>query len=175
MRVMAGLVAMILGLMAVTAHAHGPTRQKVEESTVIQADPDTVWKTVANWGDLSWMPAVESVTAMGDQPGATRVLTLKSGKTLTEELKSIDAEGRELKYKITEGTPEALPVNNYSAGISVEPAPEGGSLVTYKGAFYRGFMNNNPPPELNDEAAVKAVSSLYKEALAGLKAKIEGK
>jgi hypothetical protein len=22
--------------------------------------------------------------------------------------------------------------------------------------FYRGFMNNDPPPELNDEAAVKS-------------------
>jgi len=27
--------------------------------------------------------------------------------------------------------------------------------VEWKGAFYRGYTLNDPPPELNDEAAVK--------------------
>ena len=35
-------------------------------------------------------------------------------------------------------------------------------------------MNNDPPPELNDEAAKKAVGDLYKSTLAAVKAKIEG-
>jgi hypothetical protein len=35
-------------------------------------------------------------------------------------------------------------------------------------------MNNDPPPELSDEAAKKAVEGLYKSSLAAVKAKIEG-
>ena len=38
--------------------------------------------------------------------------------------------------------------------------------------FYRGHPNNDPPPELNDEAAVKAVTGVYKAGLEALKAKV---
>jgi hypothetical protein len=36
-------------------------------------------------------------------------------------------------------------------------------------------MNNDPPPELSDEAAMKAVSGLYRGGLDGLKKEVEGK
>ena len=36
-------------------------------------------------------------------------------------------------------------------------------------------MKNDPPPELSDEASLKAVTDLYKAALASLKAKAEAK
>ena len=69
---------------------------------------------------------------------------------------------------------KVLPVNNYSATLTVKE--EGGkSVVEWKGAFYRGFMNNDPPPELSDEAGIKAVTDIYKSGLAALKAKAEGK
>lgn len=64
-------------------------------------------------------------------------------------------------------------MNNYSSSITVEDAG-GKSLVTWKGAFYRGFLNNDPPPELSDEAAVKAITGVYKDGLAALKTKVEG-
>ena len=44
----------------------------------------------------------------------------------------------------------------------------GKTEVEWKGAFYRGFMNNDPPPELSDEASLKAVTDLYKAGLASL-------
>ena len=69
---------------------------------------------------------------------------------------------------------KVLPVNNYSSTITVKDAG-GKSEVEWKGAFYRGFMNNDPPPELSDEAGVKAVSDVYKTGLEALKAKLEGK
>jgi hypothetical protein len=34
-------------------------------------------------------------------------------------------------------------------------------------------MNNDPPPELNDEAAVKAVKGVYRGGLDALKKKVE--
>ncbi len=48
------------------------------------------------------------------------------------------------------------------------------SIVEWKGAFYRGYPNNDPPPELSDEAAVKAVTGVYKAGLEALKKKLEG-
>ena len=39
--------------------------------------------------------------------------------------------------------------------------------------LYRGYPNNDPPPEFNDEAAIKAVGEVYRAGLEGLKKKIE--
>ena len=57
-------------------------------------------------------------------------------------------------------------------GIAVTPDGKGATLE-WAGAFYRGFPNNDPPPELSDEAAVKAVKGLYQAGLEALKKKIE--
>ena len=50
-----------------------------------------------------------------------------------------------------------------------------GSKVTWRGAFYRAYTNNDPPPDQNDEAAVKAVTGVFKSGLENLKAKLEKK
>ena len=68
----------------------------------------------------------------------------------------------------------ALPVTNYTSTITVK-AEGKGSVVEWRGAFYRGFPNNDPPPDRNDEAAVAAVTGVYKSGLANLKAMAEAK
>jgi hypothetical protein len=86
----------------------------------------------------------------------------------------LDPAGKSLSYKIDNVDVKVVPVNNYAATISVKE--DGGkSVVEWKGAFYRGFMNNDPPPELSDEAALKAITDFYKAGLAALKTKAEGK
>ena len=45
----------------------------------------------------------------------------------------------------------------------------GKSKVQWKGAFYRSFPGQQPPPELTDEACIKAVTKLYKTGLENLK------
>ena len=43
-------------------------------------------------------------------------------------------------------------ITGTSASITVSAAADGkASLVEWNGAFYRGYPNNDPPPELNDE------------------------
>lgn len=79
-----------------------------------------------------------------------------------------------LFYRMDGNNVKALPVNNYSSRITVKDNGDGKSSVTWWGAFYRGYENNDPPPELSDEAAIKAVTDLYNAGLASLKAKIEG-
>jgi hypothetical protein len=66
-----------------------------------------------------------------------------------------------------------LPVTNFSAQINVTGTAEK-TIVEWRTAFYRGFVNNDPPPELSDEAAVKAVTEVVQGGLGALKKKFEG-
>ncbi len=175
-------VSVLLFFFTASANAHGPVRQKVKETITINASPDKVWSIIKDYGDMSWVPAVASTTVEGgNKKGAVRVLTLKDGGTITEELKKYKEKKMEYAYKITEmstaqtiehsGKEESvpvLPVSNYAASIAVKGKGDG-SVVTWKAGYYRAYMNNNPPEEMNEDAANSAVTSVLKEGLENLK------
>lgn len=155
--------------------AHGPTRQKVTKTIEINAPPEKVWAVVGNFQDMGWHPAIEKTEGKGgNEIDATRVLFLKGGGTVDEVLYKYSAEKMSYAYRITNVDVKVLPVTNYSSSISVKPADGGKSILQWKGAFYRGYPNNDPPPELSDEAAVKTMSGVYEAGIAAVKAKIEG-
>ena len=165
------------------AQAHGPTRKKVEESVTINATPDKVWAVVGNFQDMSWLPGVKSTTGTGgnsidpkndDNEVAHRTITLDNGGQIFEGLYKYDAADHAYSYRIDKVDTKVLPVNDYSSTITVEPADGGkSSLVTWHGAFYRGYMNNDPPPDLDDAASQAAVRKVYQAGLANLKKKVE--
>jgi hypothetical protein len=168
-------VAAAFALVPAMALAHGPSRQKVVEKIEIDAPAAKVWAIVGNFQDLNWLPPVAKTEGTGGVAvDAKRKLTLKNGGVIEETLTKYDEAGMSISYKIDNVDMKVLPVNTYSSTITVKD--EGGkSSVEWRGAFYRGFMNNDPPPELSDEAALKAVTDIYKTGLAALKAKAEGK
>ena len=168
------LAAATLALLVPAADAHGPTRKKTTETVEISGPPEKVWAVIGNFQDMSWHPAIEKTEGKGGNgPEATRTLTLKGGGTIQEELAKFEPEQKSYSYRITAVDVKVLPVTNYSSTITVTPAEGGKSTVEWRGAFYRGYPNNDPPPELNDEAAVKAVSGVYRAGLDALKAKVE--
>lgn len=166
-------LAAAVALMPLAAEAHGPSRQKVTKSVEINAPADKVWKIVGDFQNMGWHPAVEKTEGSGgNETGAKRTLTLKGGGRIEEALTRYNAAGRTLSYEITSVDVKVLPVANYSSTLLVEG--EGGkSVLTWRGAFYRGYMNNDPPPELNDEAAVNAINGVYDAGLAAVKAAAE--
>lgn len=173
-RLSMGISAALLAaaVVAAPACAHGPSRQKVVEKAEIGVAPDKVWAVIGNFQDMSWHPAVEKTEGSGgNDVGATRTLTLKGGGVIEEKLNKYNKENHSYAYEITKVDVKVLPVANYSSTLAVEDAG-GKSVVEWKGAFYRGFMNNDPPPELSDEAAKKAVTGVYKAGLDALKAKL---
>lgn len=170
------LTATLVGALAITvsvAQAHGPTRQKVTEKIAIDASAETVWNVIKDFGNAhTWLPMVESTESEGgNEPGATRTLILGPNAEVHEVLKKYNADKMMYQYRIPVDTHDVnvLPVNNYSSTITVKATGDNSAEVTWKGAFYRGYPNNDPPPELNDEAAVAAVTGVYQAGLAELK------
>lgn len=164
----------LVAMLPAVASAHGPSRQKVTQSIEINAPADKVWAVVGNFQDMSWHPAFKKTEGTGgNEPNATRKLTLDGGATIDEKLIKYNAEGKSLSYEITAVDVKVVPISNYSSTISVTGEGDK-STVEWKGAFYRGYVNNDPPPELNDEAAIKAVTGVYESGLAALKKKLEG-
>ena len=96
------------------------------------------------------------------------------GPTIDEILYKFSDEKRSYSYRITDVKVEVLPVTNYSSHLTVKDGANGGSLVEWRGAFYRGYPNNDPPEHLNDAAAIAAVTGVYRAGLDALKAAIEG-
>jgi carbon monoxide dehydrogenase subunit G len=171
------LLVAALALLPAVALAHGPTRQKTVEKIEINAPPAAVWGVLADFGDIGWLPGVEKTESSGDRVPEQwkRKIFLANGETIDETLTKYDDAGQSLSYRIDHVDVKVLPVNNYSSTITVTAADGGKTLVEWRGAFYRGFMNNDPPPELSDEAALKAVADIYKKGLAALKEKVEAK
>lgn len=169
------LIAGAAALIPAMALAHGPTRQKVTVTAEVAAEPAEVWAVIGDFQDMSWHPAVVSSTGQGGNDiDATRTLYLSDagadGPRIDEVLYKYDAGKMTYSYRISEVAVEVLPVTNYSSHITVTPRAGGGSVVEWRGAFYRGYPNNDPPPELNDDAAVAAVTGIYD---AGMKALVE--
>jgi hypothetical protein len=169
----------MLALVPMGALAHGPSRLKLSEEAAINAPPDKVWDLIKDFCSIAqWHPAIAKCEGEGgNAAGAKRVLTLKrdGNPRIVEEMMSYDEAGKTFKYKIKQVDVKVLPVTGYTAFMTVKPGDQGGTLVTWNGGFYRGFPNNNPPPELNDQAATTAVTEIYKAGLDGLKKLAEGK
>lgn len=171
MRILKLLVVLVGLIMPTFVAAHGPTRQKVTLTTTVTASPAEVWAAIGNFQDMSWHPAVHSSTGEGGNDiDATRVLTLgeENGPTISEVLYKFSDEKMSYSYRITEVLVEVLPVTNYSSHLTVKPQDGGGALIEWRGAFYRGYPNNDPPAELSDEAAIAAVTGVYQAGLDAL-------
>jgi len=174
-------ISLVLFFFSAVATAHGPVRGKLTLTLLIDAPADKVWDKISDYGDMSWLPAIASTSAdNGNNKGSVRVLTLKSGGTITEELKAYKADKMSYKYKITDmstvktiqhaGQDEdvpVLPVENYQATITVKEKGRK-SVVTWVATYYRGYVNNNPPEELNEAAADAAVTAVLTEGLVDL-------
>ena len=166
------LIAILAIVASSLALAHGPSRLKVTQSITVNAPPAKVWATIRDFNGLpAWHPAIAgSTVTAGNDIGSRRTLTLKGGGEVIEELEEFDETRMLMKYRMKSG---ALPVTNYAAALQVKPGDDGKAVVEWRGGFYRGYPNNDPPPDRNDEAAEKAITGVYQSGLANLKALVE--
>lgn len=176
MRSFASCIALLLCVsMGPPALSCGPSRMKATERVTIDAPADKVWALVGAYEDMTWHPSVgatESAQPLADAKAARRY-TLKSGAVIADALTAKDDKARTIRFLADKGDPKALPVVGYASVISVTEQ-DGKTVVEWKGAYSRAYLNNDPPPELNDDAATAAVTAFQHAGLEGLKRRFEG-
>jgi hypothetical protein len=116
----------------------------------INRSADDVWATVGNFGELSWMPGVETCELDGDN----RVIGM-FGMRIVEHQYSRDDEHRTLTYGIVDGD---MKPELHRATVTVMPAGSG-SFVTWDVEA--------------DDAMVEAMQGAYAGALTALKEQLE--
>ena len=154
--------------------AHGPSRQKVSLKLDIKAPASEVWKIVSNFEEFTWNEEVEKSKSNGNNVGSERVINFKNGSKVKQKLEKINSDKMMVSWRIIETDNKTLPVNSYAAKIFVKSVDSDTSNITYKSGFYRGFMGNDPPNELNDENSKIKVTKFIEGNLKGLKRIAEG-
>ncbi|AFJ03266.1 MxaD protein [Methylophaga frappieri] len=153
------------------AYAHGPTPQKVDESITIAASADEVWEVIGEFGQIGeWHPHVEAVENTDE---TTRVITLASGEKFTESLDDRNADEYLISYRLLEENFDAIPVSFFTISIQAESSAKNETTVSWSGRFYRADTGNFPPENLNDAAAVKAMTEYAQAGLQGIKDAVE--
>ncbi|CAN3989629.1 hypothetical protein MCBRY_000449 [Methylocystis bryophila] len=124
----------------------------------------------------TWHPEVASVKAKGgDAVGAEREITFRKGGALKEGLDEYEPSSFKYSYRMSDPNLDVLPISSYSTTFAITPAAGGGSEVHWYGRLYRGDTGNEPPENLNDDAARTAMSGFLRTGLEGLKKRVEGK
>jgi mxaD protein len=162
----------LIGLAGSASAEHGPTPQKVDETVEIKAAPAAVWAIA---GDFAGIAKWDAEVKASEGSTKKRVMTLKNGEKITEEVDEYDPAHMTYTYRMLDPNLKALPASSYSATLVVTAGAQGGTQVQWYGRVYRGDTGNEPPEELDDEAAKTALSKLFKAGLEGIKAKAEGK
>lgn len=159
-----GLTVMMGSLAAAILAATPALALDVKEEAVIDAPIQKVWQQVTEFCAISgWHPAVEKCELRdGGGKKQERVITLKGGGTIEEQLLSITASRRTLRYSLLSGP---LPVANYTATIALTAGTKTSTTVIWSSHF--------DAKGASDDEARKAISGVYTSGLQGLKAKLE--
>ena len=82
---------------------------KVENSTIIDASVEKIWKTIRAYDNVeSWNPLVNSSKISGTYEGSERVCQVQFGDQqgeLIENLDSVDEENKTIKISVTKAPP----------------------------------------------------------------------
>ncbi len=157
--------------------AHAASVLKVVEEGTIDAPPDKVWAVLSDFAHADWLPGVTRVEAEGGNTPdkAKRRLIMADGGVIVEMLTRWDADKMMLGVHREGDDVKRLPAVNFTNIATLRPTEGGRTMVEWKARFYRGFPNPNPPPELNDDVAIAAVTALLRANIAALQARVMGK
>lgn len=149
------------------AHAHGPTPQKVDESITIASPAKKVWEIISQFDGIGdWHPQVTTAESTDE---TTRTITLDNGEQVTESLDDKNSDQFLISYRLLQENFEAIPVSFYTITIQAHDEGDNKTTVSWSGRFYRADTGNFPPENLNDEAAVKAMTAFANAGLQGIK------
>jgi hypothetical protein len=120
----------------------------------VDATPAAVWAILADFGDVTWIPAADQVEIQGEGVGMRRLIGGTGATPVVETLTSIAAETMELGYSITDNP---LPVSRFDALVAVRPDHDAAkSTVTWN-------VDYDPAgtTEADATAAREAIEAVY--------------
>ena len=132
----------------------------VEKKTTLPASSKAVWALVGGFYAMDrWHPDVATSTMIGTgkQAGDVRVLTLHNNATIVEKLDAYDEKTMTLQYRILESP---LPIENYTASLSVTSVKNNMAEVTWKSSFNAAGVS--------EEEAKQIISGIYSTGLQSL-------
>lgn len=168
------ITVFIFSILSISVLAHGPSRQKVSLDLDINAPASKVWEIVSNFENFNWNDEVNKSNSNGNEIGSERVISFKNGSKIKQKLEKINEEKMMISWRVIETDNKVLPVNSYAAKVFIKSTDNNKTKVSYKSGFYRGFMGNDPPEELNDENSKIKVTKFIEGNLKGLKRIAEG-
>jgi mxaD protein len=164
------IVIAITAVFLTSGLARAGEQLSVKEAVQLPASPDKVWKLSGNFGGIgAWFPGitkVEITSGKDNHKGAVRVITLKDGTTITEELLDYSASRKTLRYRINTSP---LPVRNYVSTYTVK-ADGKGSKVTWGSTF-----EQDPAAKLDAAKTREVISGIYTTGFGSLKEKFPAK
>ena len=163
------ITVFIFSILSISVLAHGPSRQKVSLDLDINAPASKVWEIVSNFENFNWNDEVNKSNSNGNEIGSERVISFKNGSKIKQKLEKINEEKMMISWRVIETDNKVLPVNSYAAKVFIKSTDNNKTKVSYKSGFYRGFMGNDPPEELNDENSKIKVHKCIEGNLKGLK------
>ena len=140
----------------------------VARSYELPAAPGKTWAAIKDFGAVhTWIPAVEKtdISKGGhNKVGTVRVLGLKGGGGVTEQLTACSGAGQSMSYKMLESP---LPVVGYRSTLTVKPGKSGGSVVSWSA----NFKAKEGTP---DAEAKKVIEGIYDSSVGNLKKQLAG-
>jgi hypothetical protein len=168
-------------LFPISAHAHGPSGQKVVKEFVVKAEPAKVWALVKDFGAIGkWHPDVTNVKledrkdVESDKVLVHRLVTLKNGTAFLEKLREVNDADMKMDFKLVDGEDSTIAVSNYRTVLQVKAGPAAGeSTVTLTARFYNKANTMEAPAGADNPAANKAINELYDASAVGLQKALE--
>lgn len=163
------LLSLILPTLAT---AHGPSRVLILEEIEINASASEVWTLINNFCSIKeWHPNVKNCTNdKGNEPNSLRTITLDNDEKIKEILAKHQPEKFMIQHYMQNNQKlETYPISTHSLKITITDNGKGGSIMKWKGAFYRSFQGPTPPHELSDETATKKLTFFYRAGLENIK------
>jgi len=119
----------------------------------VDAVPATVWSIVADFAHVDWIPVAGDVEVEGEGIGMRRLIHGSGAKPVAETLTSLNPDQMELGYSIADNP---LPVTRFDALISVRPAGDAATTVTWN-------VDYDPAgtTEADQTAARDAIEAVY--------------
>ena len=150
----------VLALIGCNSMPSTTEKLHVEKTLIINATAQQVWAFAGEWTGIDNLaPAViTSILSNGNEVGSFRIINLKGGGVIEEEI--VDKSATNYSYIIKKSP---LPVSNYRSTIGVKDLGDGTSEFSWKSSFMADGVS--------DVQAIKIITELYEGGLEVLKNK----